>query len=399
MRSYSNRYRWTKVSFVVAALLIIICTVVLVRRFEQSMLWNEESRIALWSEAMKRLAEADDNEDVSFLLKIINSNDDIPVLLVDESDRLVGGESGARNVDLPVDPSVWESYVRECVSRFSEIHAPIRIEVGDECQYVYYDESKTLRSVRYFSFGILAVVSVFCLMLLFFFLSVRRSEQDDVWVGLSKETAHQLGTPISSLNGWVELMRMKHSEDEDMFQEMDKDIHRLQVITERFSKIGSRPELKASDICEVVESALAYMRQRASKGTEIGFVCQCSAGLRVPLNAPLFEWVIENLCKNAMDVMGGGKGRIDVLLTEEGEHVVLDVTDTGSGIPRSKWDDVFKAGYTTKSRGWGLGLSLAKRIVNEYHGGRIFVKWSEEGRGTTFSIVLAKQENGKKKKG
>lgn len=381
-----------------AALLIIVTTIVLVHRFEQSMLKNEEGRIALWAESMMRLAEADEEEDVSFLLKIINSNDDIPVLLVDEAGRLVGGESGARNIQLPASSAEQESYVRKCVMQFSKIHSPIRIDVGDGFQYVYYDESATLRNVRYFTFGILSVVSIFCLMLLFFFLSVRRSEQDDVWVGLSKETAHQLGTPISSLNGWVELMRMKHSEDEEMYGEMDKDIHRLQVITERFSKIGSRPELKPADIRNVVEAALGYMRQRASKGTEIGFISQCEEGLEIPLNVPLFEWVIENLCKNAMDVMGGRVGRIDVLMTEDDAHVTIDVTDTGIGIPKSKWDDVFKAGYTTKSRGWGLGLSLAKRIVNEYHKGRIFVKWSEEGCGTTFSIVLAKQENRKKKK-
>ena len=262
----------------------------------------------------------------------------------------------------------------------------IEIDIdGLEKQYIYYDDSILLKQLSYFPYVQLSIIALFLILLLWAFTSDKRSEQNLVWVGLSKETAHQLGTPITSLLAWVEILKAKYKDD-DIIHEMGKDVDRLRTIAERFSKIGSKPSLEENNLVGVVEHTVHYMENRTSR--RISYTVEsASEVIPVMLNVPLFEWVIENLCKNAIDAMDGD-GKIDVSMMIEGKRVIVDVTDNGKGIERGKFKAVFRPGYTTKRRGWGLGLSLVKRIVEEYHQGKIFVKSSEVGKGTTFRISL-----------
>ncbi|MDP4278215.1 MAG: HAMP domain-containing sensor histidine kinase, partial [Bacteroidota bacterium] len=264
----------------------------------------------------------------------------------------------------------------------------IEIKINDDVsQFVYYDESSLLKKLTYFPFIQMMVMFIFLLVTIYALNTTRRAEQNRVWVGLSKETAHQLGTPISSLMAWVELLKLKDV-DEKLLAEISKDTQRLKTIAERFSKIGSDPDLVPVDACPILDNAITYMRNRSSKKITILFLPP-KEQIHVYLNVPLFEWVIENLCKNAIDAMNA-TGKITVKAFPEGKNLIIDVTDTGKGIPKSSFKTVFKPGFTTKQRGWGLGLSLAKRIIEENHDGKIFVKWSELGKGTTFRILLKK---------
>ena len=251
---------------------------------------------------------------------------------------------------------------------------------------IYYGESLWLQRLSFYPYIQWGVIVLFFVVVLFFFTLAKRAEQNRVWAGLSKETAHQLGTPISSLMAWVELMKEEGTATQ-LVPEMEKDINRLQTIAERFSKVGSVPELKAEAVDQVIDSTMAYMRRRVSSQVSISCHCGGQVPVLAPLSVPLFEWVIENLCKNAVDAMQG-RGKIDIQLSQENGNVTIDITDTGKGIAKSKFKTVFSPGFTTKQRGWGLGLSLAKRIIEEYHHGRICVKQSEIGRGTTFRIEL-----------
>ncbi|MBO5204902.1 MAG: HAMP domain-containing histidine kinase, partial [Prevotella sp.] len=267
----------------------------------------------------------------------------------------------------------------------------IRIDIGgdgtDDCQYVCYDESLILKRLAAYPYIQLGVVLIFVVIAILALLYSKRAEQNKVWVGLSKETAHQLGTPISSLMAWVEILKETYPDDE-LIPEMNRDVERLQRVADRFSKIGSLPEPVSSSMNVVLHNVVEYMDRRTSKKVEIK--CECpSHEVMVSMNASLFEWVIENLCKNAVDAMEG-KGRITLTLDEDDRMVVIEVTDNGKGIKKKDVKNVFKPGFTTKSRGWGLGLSLAKRIVEEYHKGKIYVKSSEVGVGTTFRIELRK---------
>jgi signal transduction histidine kinase len=262
----------------------------------------------------------------------------------------------------------------------------IRIELGGDYQQVCYDESIMLKRLTYYPYWALAVVLIFAIVAVFAILTAKRAEQNKVWVGLSKETAHQLGTPISSLMAWVEVLKETHPDDE-LIPEMEKDVKRLERIAERFSKIGSMPEPVDTEMKELLDRVIEYMDKRTSQKISIKGHYPDHA-VMVKTNASLFEWVIENLCKNAVDAMEGDAGKIDLWLLEEDDIVAVEVVDTGKGIKKKNISNVFRPGFTTKKRGWGLGLSLAKRIVEEYHKGRIYVKESEVGRGTTFRIEL-----------
>jgi signal transduction histidine kinase len=266
---------------------------------------------------------------------------------------------------------------------------PILISVSDtETQYLYYRDSLLLENLKYYPIVQFAVIILFILVAYLAFNSSRNAEQNQVWVGMSKETAHQLGTPISSLMAWVELLKMQNI-DESLIREFEKDTHRLQKITERFSKIGSVPELITTDIGEAIRSTVEYLRTRSSGKVKYILDFDETKRIEAPLNASLFSWVIENLCKNAIDAMNGN-GTIHISLIDKGEQLFIDVADTGKGIAKSNFKTVFQPGFTTKKRGWGLGLSLAKRIVENYHRGKIFLKHSEINKGTTFRIILQK---------
>ena len=340
-----------------------------------SVLGNEEqAKMELW-------AEADINTDISFLRRVIGENTTIPVILVDSSYNVLS----YRN--LP-EESFSDEQLKEMAMEFAERNDPIVIELPmDTKQYICYDDSTLLTLLRYVPLIILLVVMVFLLCVVALILTIKQSEQNRLWVGLFKETAHQLGTPTSSLMAWSEVLKMNYPNDK-LLPELDKDITRLKTIVERFSHVGSKAELEVVNVSEVITEVLNYMRNRISK--QVTIEANLPKEAFVMLNIPLFEWVIENLCKNAVDAMEG-RGVLTVQMSENPHYVVVDVADTGKGISRSNVSKVFNTGFTTKKRGWGLGLSLSRRIIKEYHGGKIYVKHSQVDKGTTFTIELKKK--------
>ena len=341
---------------------------------------EEKAKVELWAEATREISLADINDDISFLRTVIGANNSIPVILADSSFNVLS----YRN--LP-EKGFTDEELKEMAKDFASKYDPIVIDLPSEAvQLICYDDSKALKLLRYVPQVILAVVVVFLLCVVVLILTIKQSEQNRLWVGLFKETAHQLGTPTSSLMAWAEILKMNYPEDR-LLPELDKDVIRLKTIVERFSQIGSKTEIDVANVSEVVTEVVNYMRNRISKQVEIHTSMPKEAFAL--LNIPLFEWVIENLCKNAVDAMSG-KGELTIQINETSSAVVIDVTDTGKGISKSNISKVFNTGFTTKARGWGLGLSLSKRIIKEYHGGKIYVKHSQLDKGTTFSIELKK---------
>ena len=342
---------------------------------------EEKAKVELWAEATREISVANINDDISFLRRVIGANTTIPVILADSSFNVIS----YRN--LP-DEAFTNEGLKEMAMDFASKYDPIVIELPSETvQYICYDDSTALKMLKSIPHVILAVVVVFLLCVVVLILTIKQSEQNRLWVGLFKETAHQLGTPISSLMAWSEVLKMNYPDD-NLIPELDKDIFRLKTIVERFSQVGSRAELEIVNVSEVVSQVLNYMRNRISKQVTIhaNLPNECFA----MLNIPLFEWVIENLCKNAVDAMEG-RGIITVGIQDTPNMVVIDVSDTGKGMSKSNMSKVFNMGFTTKKRGWGLGLSLSKRIIKEYHGGKIYVKHSQVDKGTTFTIELKKK--------
>lgn len=342
---------------------------------------EEKAKVELWAEATREISVANINDDISFLRRVIWANTTIPVILADSSFNVIS----YRN--LP-DEAFTNEGLKEMAMDFASKYDPIVIELPSETvQYICYDDSTALKMLKSIPHVILAVVVVFLLCVVVLILTIKQSEQNRLWVGLFKETAHQLGTPISSLMAWSEVLKMNYPDD-NLIPELDKDIFRLKTIVERFSQVGSRAELEIVNVSEVVSQVLNYMRNRISKQVTIhaNLPNECFA----MLNIPLFEWVIENLCKNAVDAMEG-RGIITVGIQDTPNMVVIDVSDTGKGMSKSNMSKVFNMGFTTKKRGWGLGLSLSKRIIKEYHGGKIYVKHSQVDKGTTFTIELKKK--------
>lgn len=367
-----------KYVFIVFSIVIATASIFIIQVLVERLAAEERARMELWADATRELIRTDNPEsDLSFVQKVIESNHTIPVVLTDDE----GNVLFSRNIDDD------EMQNKTTIADFGFKHEPILVDFDDETkQYIYYDDSKLLRQLSYYPVVQIGVIVLFLLLMSLAFYTLQRAEQNKVWIGLSRETAHQLGTPISSLLAWNELLAMRYPDDE-LLSEMQKDIKRLEAIADRFSKIGSKPELQKIMLDEVLQSAINYMSLRVSN--KVTFRYTPVQNVQVKINPDLFGWVIENLCKNAIDAMDGiGEIRFDV--TEKPRQVLLDVSDTGKGIAKSKQKTVFLPGYTTKERGWGLGLSLAKRIIQEYHKGKIFVKYSEVGVGTTFRIVLRK---------
>ena len=342
---------------------------------------EEKRKISQWAEAQALIVKSDPNQDISFYAKIIESNTTIPVILADES-----GIITTRNVPKGITKSpnqlkdYFESLKADC--------SPIEIEISEGySQYVYYDDSSTLKQLQRYPFLQLGIVALFVLVSYFAFNYSRRAEENQVWVGLAKETAHQLGTPMSSLMAWVDLIESDPSmANQESMADMRKDIDRLKVITERFSKIGSTPILMACDLNTQLLEAIEYIKTRSSGQVHYHFEGTASSCM-VQINPQLFGWVIENICKNAMDAMEG-KGNINIVCKLKNNQVIIDIKDNGKGMPKALFKRVFKPGFTTKKRGWGLGLSLVKRIIENYHNGHIFVKESIPFQKTTFRIVL-----------
>jgi signal transduction histidine kinase len=381
---YTRKQRW-KLALLVAAIVIGIASLWYTNNLVNKLSEQEKKNVELWAAAVKQLSEVSvEAGDVSFALEVLRSNNTIPMILADAR----GNINSYRNLDSV--KSLDKQWLHAQMAEMKSEQQPIQINFGKEGEinYVYYRDSLLIRQLRYYPFFQLAVISLFLLVSYLAFSSSRKAEQNQVWVGMAKETAHQLGTPLSSLMAWVEYLKIQGNKDGHI-DEIEKDIARLNTITERFSKIGSAPSLKKESINDVVANSLNYIKSRSSSKVAFSLQNNATHDLFAPLNVPLFEWVLENIFKNAADAMEG-EGAIHVTITDQQQFVYIDISDTGKGIPKSKFKTVFKPGYTSKSRGWGLGLSLSKRIVEEYHGGHIFVKSSELNKGTTFRIVLPK---------
>ena len=360
-------------------LVIVVLSVSFTTRLANKFAEEEYRKIELWAEATRQLIMADENDNIDLILSVMEGNTTIPVYMVDSAHQLLL----SRNVQEPKHNK--EEFYKQRINDLRLSQEPIVVQVNEEVtQYIYYEDSTLLRRLYWFPYVQLAVIIAFIAIAVIALIMAQRSEQNSLWVGLSKETAHQLGTPISSLNAWNELLKTTYPNDA-LLPQMDEDIRRLQMIAERFSKIGSQPTLDQQAILPIVQSAMEYMRVRTSN--KITYTLQADTDCQVLVCKPLFEWVIENLCKNAIDSMEG-KGDITLSLTRQENKVHLDITDTGKGIDRRHFKTIFKPGYTSKKRGWGLGLSLAKRIIEDYHRGKLFVKQSQIGVGSTFRITL-----------
>lgn len=376
-----NRTRAVKVMLLVVAILLGVASLVFSNYLVRDLEHEEATRMEIWTEAMRALNNADENTDLNLVLTVIKGNNTIPVIVLDDK----GGIEIYSNVRIHGTDTL--GYLMRQAAAMREAGNIIRMDMNEPGRFydVCYDDSLMLKRLGAYPYVQFGAFVVFLLVALFALLSMKRSEQNRVWVGLSKETAHQLGTPISSLMAWTEILQTNYPDDE-LLPEMGKDVKRLEIIAERFSKIGSLPETSPENLNEALSRVVDYISRRSSEHVTI----RCSMPERpitVRMCSPLFEWVIENLCKNAIDAMNG-EGDITLQVLQNDDRVYIDVTDTGKGIQKSHFNSVFSPGFTTKKRGWGLGLSLAKRIIESYHKGRIYVKHSELNKGTTFRIEL-----------
>lgn len=343
---------------------------------------QERRNIELWAEAISIFNITDPNEDVDLLLSsIIENNNTVPVILTDEADSIID----ARNFN-PA-KAVNREFLRKRLESIKEKNDPIVVNI-DEKHYnnIYYDDSIVLLMLIYYPYVQLGIIIMFIIVSYLAFSTSRKAEQNLVWVGMSKETAHQLGTPTSSLAGWIEILQQRYP-DISVTKELSLDVQRLEKVTERFSRIGSKPALVKDNVNKIIAGAVDYLKSRTSSKVRFVFDPRSMNDVIVPVNTALFEWVIENVSKNAIDAMEGN-GVITFLVTQNDKTAFIDITDTGKGIPKSAFKKIFHAGFTTKQRGWGVGLSLAKRIIEDYHHGRIFVRNSEVGKGSCIRIIL-----------
>ena len=382
---WTDRLHNIRLLFIMVAVLIAFASVVVSHLLISDLAKEEATRMEVWAEAMHSLNAADEHTDLALVLKVINENHTIPVIVINRQ----GHVQTYRNVKLQGKNQA--DSIKDAVSQAQRMRDDghvIRIMLDNRNDYidVCYAESLLLRRLSWYPYVQLGVILLFAGLAVFALLTLKRAEQNHVWVGLSKETAHQLGTPISSLMAWMEIMKEAYPDDK-LLSEMDNDVKRLQLIADRFSKIGSQPTPEQADLIAVLQRVVAYMDSRTSR-TVVIMLHASAEKVMLNLNVSLFEWVIENLCKNAVDALEGRSGRIDIYVMQKEQTVVIDLVDTGKGIRQKDMKNVFRPGFTTKQRGWGLGLSLARRIVEEYHHGKIFVKQSEVGQGTTFRIIL-----------
>ena len=383
---WTDKIRQVKIALVAAAVIIAATSLVSSHFLVKDLAQEERNRMEIWAEAMHSLNTATEDTDLNLVLKVLEQNNTIPVIVTDA----YGNAQIYRNVKIESPDSL--KIAAEMAKSMARKHTPIKIQIGmkpTDILQVCYDDSLLLTRLAYYPYVQLGIVLIFVVIAIFALLTSKKAEQNKVWVGLSKETAHQLGTPISSLMAWTEILREQYPNDE-LIPEMDKDVKRLQLIADRFSKIGSAPERKDTNLMELLEHVVEYMGRRTSNKVQITTDLG-SEGAMVYANPQLLEWVFENLCKNAVDAMGG-VGSIHISTQTLANTVLIDVKDTGKGIEHKNINNVFRPGFTTKKRGWGLGLSLAKRIIEEYHNGKIFVLNSELGKGTTFRIELRRSQ-------
>ena len=384
MSIYTKKQKW-KLLLLFVAILIAAASIYTTNNLVKQLSKEERKKVELWAQGVRELTVFDNkNHNDTYILEVIKSNETVPVILTDKEGNIVS----TRNLD--PDRQNDPEYLARQLEKMKKENEPIEIVLLDgNKNYIYYKESVLLTRLFYFPIIQFVVMIIFLLVAYLAFSTSRKAEQNQVWVGMSKETAHQLGTPTSSLLANLELLKLKNV-DPEIVQEFEKDINRLEKITERFSKIGSVPKLKKQDIIPVLFNAVNYIKARSSEKINFQFNFSENDKILIPLNASLFEWVIENLCKNAIDSMEG-VGTISIQIDDKIQFLYIDIKDQGKGIPKSKYTTVFQPGFTTKKRGWGLGLSLSKRIIESYHSGKIFVYQSEQNKGSIIRIVLKKE--------
>lgn len=382
MNIYNRKKTW-KFWLLIFAIIIGISSLFVTNSLVKSLAYEEKKKIEIWAYATNQMVNISDDGNFSLAIKVMESNENIPIILADENDSILN----YRNLN-PIS-EITAEYLQKQLIIMKAQNAPIEIQVFEDYkQLLYYKDSILLTRLRYYPMFQLGLISLFMFIAYLAFSSARKAEQNQVWVGMAKETAHQIGTPLSSLMAWVELLKSK-KETRDMVMEMEKDIARLETITDRFSKIGSKPTLEKKDIVELLVDATNYLKSRLPEKVEFNILHEQST-IIIPVSTVLLNWVIENICKNAVDAMKG-EGLIKIKIEEELTRVNIHINDSGKGIEPGLINSIFKPGVTSKKRGWGLGLSLAKRIIEDYHKGRIFVKSSVQGEGTTFCISLPKQ--------
>lgn len=380
-----KQYLGWKFVLVAVAAIIIAATIWFANNLSENIQQEETKKVATWVEANKELLQASSDANLNLAVEIVTNNTTIPLILTDEKGNILDH----RNLD-SVSVAQNPAYLKGQLAVFRKQHAPFVMQVDtshNAYNFIYYGDSLILKQVRYYPYIQLMVVALFIGVVWFALSSTNKATQNQLWVGMAKETAHQLGTPLSSIEAWLEMLKEKE-ENAPIVTELRKDVDRLKLITDRFSKIGSVPNLEQRDIVQQINNMMAYIRKRSSQ--KIVFSLESSEPeIPVMISPPLFDWVVENLLKNALDAMEG-KGSISINIESHPAHTIIDITDTGKGIPKAIQEKIFRPGFSTKKRGWGLGLSLAKRIIDEYHKGRLFVRASEVNKGTTFRIMLRK---------
>jgi Histidine kinase-, DNA gyrase B-, and HSP90-like ATPase len=380
-----KQYIGWKFVLVSMAVVIIVATIWFVSSLSQRIQEEETKKVATWVEANRELLQASPDANLNLAVEIVTTNTTIPLILTNE----FGEIKDSRNLDTAKIAS-HPKYLQEQLNIFKKKHPPFIMEVDAKLKiynYIYYGDSLILKQVRYYPYIQLLVVTLFIGVVLFALSSTNRATQNLVWVGLAKETAHQLGTPLSSIEAWLEILK-DNPDNTNMVTELGKDVDRLKLITDRFSKIGSVPKLEEKNLVEQIQHMVTYIRKRAPQKVQFTVHAR-DIDIPAMISPPLFDWVVENLLKNALDAMEG-KGAIDIYIESHPADIIVDIADTGKGIPKAYYEKVFKPGFSTKKRGWGLGLSLAKRIIEDYHKGRLYVKSSELTKGTTFRILLRK---------
>jgi K+-sensing histidine kinase KdpD len=384
MNTYRNKIVW-KTFIIVCATLIGGISLYYTNVLARNMATEEQKRMQIWAGAIRQMQISENENEIDFCLEIIRNNTSIPVILTDDDNIIVQ----TRNLPDSLMVMSDTAYSARRIQAMQAKHDPIVINLPDDHKnFIYYDDSTVLKQLAHFPFIQMSIIAIFLLVAYLAFSSSRRAEQNKVWIGMSKETAHQLGTPISSLMAWIEILKQDES-NASYVTEMQKDIDRLQMIADRFSKIGSLPTLQPNNLSEAINTAVDYMRTRVSSNITLDVKDNTTHDVMVKLNKSLFNWVIENMIKNAIDAMEG-KGCITIKLNETLKFAEILITDTGKGLAKNQFKAIFTPGYTTKERGWGLGLSLVQRIVKNYHRGKIMVQSSEIGVGTTFKILLPK---------
>lgn len=381
---YESKERW-KIGLVAILILIVFGSILYTNYLAENLAKEEKKKVEMLASVFKKLNSADPDVDISFMFEVIKSNETVPLILTTQNNEIIA----YRNIDSAL-VKKDSTYLKRLLDEMAEKNEPIKIELSaDTHNYIYYKDSYLLTQLIYFPYIQFSIILLFLITAYFAFSSARRAEQNRVWVGMAKETAHQIGTPLNSLSGWIEYLRESLDPElsEKIVPEMEKDIERLITVTDRFSKIGSTPSLTETELVSVIDKLLIYFKKRSSLQVSWQFNYNPTENYKANINVSLFEWVLENLIKNSLDAMEG-KGNIIIELTKDADRIIIDITDNGKGMPARQFQKVFKPGFSTKKRGWGLGLSLSKRIIEEYHHGKIFVQESIPYVKTQFRITL-----------